>query len=69
MSLLPIVGVSLSFLPQNLGHINYKASLLHLQPRQMTLEIIDLKEEANDPIDDCENDDIASWLDIGKSNN
>ena len=38
-----IVGVSLSFLPQNLGQINYKASLLHLQPRQMTLEIIDLK--------------------------
>ena len=34
----------------------------------MTLEIIDLKEEANDPIDDCENDDIASWLDIGKLN-
>ena len=37
-----IVGVSLNFLPQNLGQINYKASLLHLQPRQMTLEIIDL---------------------------
>ena len=62
-----IVGVSLNFLPQNLGQINYKASLLHLQPRQMTLEIIDLKEETNDPLGDDdggeENDDVTSWLD------
>ena len=57
-----ILGLSLNYLPQNLGQINYKASLLHLQPRQMTLEIIDLKEESSDPLADIdENEDGSSW--------
>ena len=49
-----------------LWQINYKASLLHLQPRQMRLEIIDLKEENLDPFNDEFNgtdlDDLASWI-------
>ena len=40
-----MIGLDLKHLPPNLGQINYKASLLHLQPRQMTLEITDLKDE------------------------
>ena len=55
-----IVGLNPNFVPENLGQINYKASLLHLQPRQMRLEIMDLKEESNDPLEDEE--DLASWL-------
>ena len=35
-------------LPSDLGQINYKASLLHLQPRQMRLEITDLKDDEED---------------------
>ena len=40
-----ILGLDLKHLPPNLGQINYKASLLHLQPRQMRLEIADLKDD------------------------
>ena len=58
-----IIGVNLNFVPQHLGQINYKASLLHLQPRQMRLGIMDLKEESNDPLDLEDADDLSSWLD------
>ena len=55
------MGLDLNYLPPNLGQINYKASLLHLQPRQMRLEITDLKEDevpANDSVSD-----LDGWLD------
>ena len=38
----------------------YKASLLHLQPRQMRLEITDMKNEGND--DDADEDDDVDGL-------
>ena len=48
--LFQILGVDNgNMLPTNLGQINYKASLLHLQPRQMRLEITDLKDDDDDP--------------------
>ncbi|XP_059488666.1 tubby-related protein 4 isoform X2 [Neocloeon triangulifer] len=34
-----------SSLPENLGHITYKTSLLHLQPRQMTLVMTELGDD------------------------
>lgn len=37
-------------LPANLGHISYKTSLLHLQPRQMTVIVTELRDDIhNDP--------------------
>lgn len=37
-------------LPANLGHISYKTSLLHLQPRQMTVVVTELRDDVhNDP--------------------
>jgi len=60
-----IVGSNHDYLPPHVGQINYKASLLHLQPRQMRLEILDLKEESLDPLDELNNDidDLVSWFD------
>lgn len=56
-----ILGVNLEHVPSLLGQINYKASLLHLQPRQMRLEIMDLKEDNSDLELDLDADD-ESWL-------
>ena len=33
------------YLPENLGHILYKTSLLHLQPRQMTITVTEIQGE------------------------
>lgn len=47
-----IVSHKLELLPANLGDIVYKPSLLHLQPRQMRLEMPDLKDDSSrDPFD------------------
>ena len=56
-----ILGVNLDHVPSLLGQINYKASLLHLQPRQMRLEIMDLKEDNSDLDLELDADD-ESWL-------
>ncbi|XP_077868166.1 tubby-related protein 4-like [Saccoglossus kowalevskii] len=45
-----IHGVS-TYLPPNLGAINYKTSLLHLQPRQMTIVLPELRTDTNQTLD------------------
>ncbi|CAB4060498.1 unnamed protein product [Lepeophtheirus salmonis] len=41
-----LIGRHPKLIPLSLGQIMYKASLLHLQPRQMRLELVDLKDNA-----------------------
>lgn len=58
-----ITSSNIHLLPLSLGEVTYKASLLHLQPRQMRLEIIDLLDDHRDPfgsafnLDDDENEE------------
>ena len=42
-----LISHNLDVLPPTLGEVIYKASLLHLQPRQMRLEMIDLKDDVS----------------------
>jgi len=40
-------------LPDNLGQVTYKTSLLHLQPRQMTLVLMELRDDIFLSSDGC----------------
>lgn len=44
-----IIGIA-PFLPEDLGHIMYKTSLLHLQPRQMTITVTEIVTEGTQPL-------------------
>jgi hypothetical protein len=53
----------IKYLPKNIGHINYKTSLFHLQPRQMTICLEDLTFLSSvdfDKINDVTNNQIKS---------
>ena len=41
------------FLPDDLGSVTYKTSLLHLQPRQMTVSIVELSNDFDLIDSDC----------------
>lgn len=47
-------------LPVNLGHITYKTSLLHLQPRQMTLLVTELRDDLKPEVDPSYNPNVFS---------
>ena len=42
------------FLPEDLGHILYKTSLLHLQPRQMTIGVMEMNPDNHFCFDNLE---------------
>lgn len=56
-----MTSMNLDILPSSLGTIVYKASLLHLQPRQMRLELPDMLDNFDDPfgLEDDSMEDLA----------